>query len=258
MKNKKTAYGNRTPLKRITALFLASAMILGITVFSQTIPVSAAVNKALQMKVSFNGKTTGEAAWSIFQACYKSKIKLSKNATITQTLYIPKKALSKKNSEVNISAYVDLLPSKKSGYVGHIQSKYSLTLRRNAKKIEISGWNLETGRQDSSKVRKCTKLTSYNSKYYKVTFAFPLQKKMTNPKGKMVSINYKNKYRLLHGVSVAGRGAKANNVYLYADNFIIKSGSKTLDRITFNKKDYDFIETSYKFKSKPYRLTTIK
>lgn len=249
----------------LIARVLTAALILGTITSFQAATAEAAANKALQMTVSFNGKNTGEgkdndAIWnannySMF-ACYKNAAKISSKIRLCGTVYIPKKALSKAGSEIHVNPYLDVITNNKAqDYVGYLGGRYTVIVSRNNKKVVLNGWD-EVKQKDCS-ISKYAKLSSYNSKYYKLTYNFPVQSKL-DLDGKKIKINTGKKYRLVHGTSITGLATKQKNISVYTDDLTITSGSKTLGKITFNRKDYLFFGGSHAQKDKACKIATMK
>ena len=255
----------KKPWTPIIARILTIALVFGAVFSVGTLTASAASNKALRMKVSFDGKDTGDGkdnatiwnnnTYSSF-ACYQNASKISNKIRICGTVYLPKKALSKAYSSIHIAPYLDVTTNTDAqDYLGWLGGRYSIVAFNNGKKVALDVWDNVKEKECSNS--KYAKLTSYNSKYYKLTYNIPVLSKL-DVDGKAVKINTSKKYRLVHGTDITGLGTKQKNIYVYMDDCKITSGSKTLGRITFDKKDYRFSDGSHKDKIISCKVTTIK
>lgn len=229
------------------AKFLVFTFLVGLLTSFHAADVQAATgasksNKALSMKVTFNGKKSDSTDnWNantyVLNTQYKKADKLKNGMKSSMTVYIPTATLKKDGDCVHISTFVALYETKKGEWRGDINGQYTVMLRKNGKKIELAKWN-----ETKQKEEKIGKLATYkkSGKYYVVTINnMTYQSKMWNSKGKQVkvsSLSGKSKYYMAQCVNITGLCAKSKNVNLYVDNLTLNGN--TTQKVTFDKKDY--------------------
>ena len=244
-------------LTKLMAKLLVLALFVGVFAAIPSATAQAATNKAMQMKVSFNGKRDSAQAYNDncygMMAGYKKTAKVKKNMSVSGKVYVPVSALKKSGDSIHIDFWMDLC-SKKGDYIGSIDSKYTIILTKDGKKVSLVKWN-----KSKEKIEKIGSLASYkkSNNYYVITLKnVPLENQYVNTKDKRVSLNTKTTYNLNQGISVAGTCSKVSNKYIYVDDLMLK-GTST-QKITFNKKDYAFVDGFYKDKARTVKVAAIK
>ena len=244
-------------LTKLMAKFLVLALFVGVFAAIPSATAQAATNKAMQMKVSFNGKRDSAQAYNDniygMLAGYKKTAKVKKNMSVSGKVYVPVSALKKSEDSVHVDVWLDLC-NKKGDYIGAIDSKYTIILTKEGKKVSLVKWN-----KSKEKIEKIGSLASYkkSNNYYVITLKnVPIENKYINTKDKKVSLNTKTTYNLNQGIIVTGTCSKVSKKYIYVDDLMLK-GTST-QKITFNKKDYTFVDGFYKDKARTVKVTAIK
>lgn len=229
--------------RRCFAGFLAFIMFLGVfTILSET-QVQAAANKALQIKVSFNGKRDSDKAYDqnnyVVTTGYKGTTKLKSGMTFSAKVYVPVAALKKDGDTVHIDNFINLNKKvkKEYQYVGSVNSNYTVMLMKAGKKIKLARWNISKEKEE-----KIGNYATYekSGKYYVITLKnVPLKNKYIDVNGKSKKLDTSSTFMLSQGVSVVGTCSKVSG-YVYLDNLQIKGTAKTISKITFNSKDYEW------------------
>lgn len=256
--NKRNSSKKENRIVKLLAKLLVLTLFVGALAAIPCDTAQAATNKGLRMKVSFNGKREGDAAYDNncygFLAQYTKTSKLKKNMTVSGKVYVPVSALKKNGDIIHINVWEDLITDKKGEYIGSIESNYTIMLIKDGKKLRLAKWNASKEKEE-----KIGNLATYKKSgdYYVITLKnVPLENKYRNNKGKKVSLNTKTAYKIAQGISVTGTCSKVSNKYVYVDDRSIKAAS-TL-KITFDKKDYKWEEGFYKGKARSVKVTTIK
>ncbi len=244
-------------LKKFIAKFLVLALCVGVFSAIPSAMAQAATHKGLQMKVSFNGKREGEKAYNDntygLIAGYKKNAKVKKNMSVSGKVYVPTSALKKDGDSIHITLWLDLC-TKKGDYVGAINSNYTIMLIKEGNKLRLAKWN-----NSKEKEGKIGSLASYkkSNNYYVITLKnVPLENKYLDTEGKKVSLNTKTTYSLNQGITVTGTCSKVSNKYVYVDDLMLK-GTST-QKITFDKKDYRFVDGFYKDTVRSVKVAGIK
>lgn len=237
---------------------LVMTLLIGLLSMVPQTGIQAATNKALRIPVAYNGDRTSATAYTDNSyGCvsgYKGTSKISKNMKVSGSVYVPVAALKKDGDTVHIDGFVDVCNKKSGDFIGNIPSSYTIMLRKEGRKITLAKWN-----NSKNKEEKIGNIATYkkSGNYYVVSLKkVPLTNKIQTAGQKTISINTKTSYALNQGIVVTGTCSKING-YAYVDNLLLSGTS--LRKITFNKKDYSFIDG---FKpngiSQKVSVTTIK
>ncbi len=225
-----------------TARLLVFALLIGLLIPFGALDAQAAANKALSMKVNFNGKTYREEVtdddWNdnsyTMYATYKKNVKIQKGMKVSQTAYVPVSLLKKNGDQVNLCVYLDL-ETTKGKYVGSIWGAYSFSIRKEDKGIVLTRWNNAKEREE-----KAGKLASFkkSGKYYVVQIKnLTFEPNIWTENATAIKVaKYNKTCRVSQALNVVGLCAKSKNAAVYTDNLSIKSNST--QKISFDKKDY--------------------
>lgn len=243
MKTGKIKKRNRN-VKAWAARFLIFTFLVGLLTSFHAADVQAATsasksNKALSMKVSFNGEThakgtVSDETWStntyMLSAAYKKDVKVQKGMKSTQTLYLPASLFKKKGDEVCLSLYLDIKTTK-GKEVGKLWGMESYTVRKGSKNVELYKNGTDGKEKKVQTVKK-------SGKYYKVTIKNQsYQSYIWSDAGKGTKVaKYNKKAQVAQGFYITGLCTKSKNVTVYADDLSLKSDATY--KITFDKKDY--------------------
>lgn len=238
------------------ARMLVFALLIGVFAAIPSMETFAAANKALRMKVVFDGDKESDETWAnnnyAMQAGYKKASKIKKNMKMSAKVYVPAAALKKNGDTVHVDAWISLENSKNGNYVGDIRSKYTIMLIRDGKKIRVALWD-----PAKEKEIKPGKTASYkkSGKYYMITINdMPLENTVYNDE-QTSKINTKTKYNLGQGIGVTGTCTKTSG-YVYVDD--LKLSGVTTQNITFDKKDYKWHSGWHLDKYQTLKVTTVK
>lgn len=237
-------------LRKMIRKTMAMFMVVCVTVVGFSgITTKAAVNKALSVSYSFNGQSyekDGEKCgfnnnYTIGMPGTSKKVALSK-LKMSCDIYVPKKALKKKQAVVNVNVFLDLLDGK-GEYIAGLPGRIFITAVNENGKIQLYNWDeVKEKAVKASKYVTCKAGTGKYKSFYVISLknlAFS-NKMYKEVDGKEVTVGVKSntKYAFNVGINVCGENNKGSGK-LYIDNVKVVSGSKKITNIDFSKKvDY--------------------
>lgn len=222
--------------------------LLTVCILLSCIPVDtvlAAGNRALAVPYSFknltwekNGDKCGfENLYSIILPGKEKKSSL-KNLKMGAVVYIPKKAIKRKESRINLGLYLDIM--KKDEYIGEISPRVTVVLTNENGKTKLYAW--DELKQKDVKASKYASFKTGKGKYkdyYIVTLKnLPLMQEIVmdgDGSGKRVKITENTKYVFNTGLSITGEGYKTSGT-LYLNELTVTSSGKKIVNHTFAKK----------------------
>ncbi len=225
-----------------TARLLVFALLIGLLIPFGALDAQAAANKALSMKVSFNGKTSSDEVtdddWNnnsyMMYAAYKKNVKVQKGMKASQTIYFPASVLKKDGDCINFSIFLNI-DNTNGKVVGCLWGADAFTICRENGKVKLKRFNTIKGKEQ--KVGNLATLKK-SGQYYVVSIKnLTFQSKIWPDSGKPVKVaKYNKKCNVAQAVSFTGLCRKTNSAVVYLDNLSLKSDSTY--KISFDKKDY--------------------
>lgn len=216
--------------------------VLGVTTLG-TASVEAAANKALCVNYSFNGqnyeKNPEECGYNnnygvcVYGTGKKTAIKKIK---VSADLYIPKSALKKKGSVIDVTPYLNLLDSK-GEYLGDIVGRITLNAVNENGKIKLYAWDEKAQKNvKASTYGSCKVGTGAYKSFYVIRMKnIPIMDRITLLEGETQELKADAKYSFDVGLSITGENNKGNGK-MYIDNIKVTAGSKTIVNYNFSKK----------------------
>ncbi len=166
---------------------------------------------------------------------HKTNSKLTKNMTMSNTIYIPKEALKADNSRVDLDFGMDVYNKSVQGY---IQAKYKLVMENHFGYVVM--WKEDT---TNWKMSRAGSLASYKKKgnYYAVTVKnLPLKDEIEywqNDTRKTKPVEKQTKaFTLRSVINFGSQGQKMTKKKVYVSDMTIKA--KNTVTTTFESKDY--------------------
>lgn len=227
---------------------VAMVMVLCLTDFAVMGVEAASKNKALAFEYSFKNMTYEKDGgdkcsynnnYTIVLAGTNKKTAI-KNLKLGGTVYIPKKALKKKNSVVDINMYLDAIKSN-GVYYANISGRYLTSVVNENGKIKLHVWDEKKQKEaKASSFATCKSGNGTYKDYYIVTLKnISLMDEMylvdNGGKEEYKKITSKTKYALNLGMNICGQGYKTSGT-MYIDNLTVKNGSKKIVNQDFTKK----------------------
>lgn len=210
----------------------------------------AAANKAVRLRVSFNGKSEKtEADWdrNSYQvaAANKTQGNLKSKTIVSCKVYIPKTLLKKNGDFLNFYADMNLFTyapkntgsefwnkKTKTEWNGSISGMHVVYVTKKGNKCSLKVYNSVKDKNEKSPKKYATIKSS--GKYYVLNMKGVLENKYIDTKGKTRKLNTKKKYILSPVMTIHGAGKTSG--YIYVDKITVKAVKSY--KITFNKKDY--------------------
>lgn len=242
----------RTMRSRVLTILMAVlTLFVSVAVFPQDTVAAAAKNKAVRIKVSFNGKeSTTDKIWDQntygISTLLKSKSKVKKNTTVSYKVVVPKTLLKKNGDVLLFCMDLNLLEKYKDGSyrgVGSINKTRWCSIRKEGKKVYLGIYNEVKDKDEGEVVVKGKKVQKVGNatikeqgKYYVITMKDTLRNTYYDYKtDKNKKINTKKSYYLMPEFVIHGDCSKLSGE-IYLDEFTVNAAKK--QTVTFNKKDY--------------------
>ncbi len=239
--------------KRIVAAVVGIAMAAGLIVASPALTAKAANStKGAYTTVSFenvkwkeklsdeeNDKNLSVNRYNL-SVEHKTKSQVTKNMTMSNTIYIPKDALKKDNSRVDLDFGLDIY---NKSFQGYIQAKYKLVLENHFGYVVM--WKEDT--TNNWKMSRTGSMASYKKKgdYYVITVKdlplldeaeyWPKGKRKTKSMDKLTKT-----YTFRSVINFGGQGQKMTKKKIYVSDMAIKA-KKTVTT-NFTSKDYTAVD----------------
>ncbi len=222
-------------IRKSIVSFLFMTVLCTVTALAMPLCAQAA-NKALKAPGAvFRDKTTRNADRGVqFLIKNKKTDKLKKSGmSISAKVYVPAKALKKKGDEIWILGSMTLNEGEE--YLGFVDSKYYLTLRRTGKK-KVKLFKVSYSSNKESKVGKYASVKKKGSYYIVTVKKLPLAD-FFDSEDNPAPIDTEKTFTLESSVTVISVTKKGWSGNVYVDDVKLKSAKKT-QTVTFNKKDY--------------------
>lgn len=231
----------KTKLHIILAVVLMVSLLVPLAAFP--VKVDAATNKAVRIKVSYDGKKqVSDSDWdkntySIYTQLPKTS-KVKSGMTVSYKFYLPK-TLLKKNGDtllfcMDLNLFTYDKKAKEYSAVGAILKTRWCQVYLDGKKVKMNVYN-----ETKDKIEKNTsKYASIKTqgKYYVITMKDVLGSTYFDYKtGKDKKINTKTAYTIAPEFVIHGDCSKLSG-YVYLDQLTVNAVKK--QTVTYNKKDY--------------------
>lgn len=231
---------NKKILKKVFTFLLTVCILISCTSMDT---VLAAANRALSVSYSFKKLTWQKDGDKCAQNTYsivlpgKTKKTALKDLKMGGVVYIPKKAIKRNESCVNLSFYLDIFNSNEK-YIGDVRPRIVITLVNENGKAKLYAWD-----EVKEKNVKASSYASFKAgkgkykDYYIVTLKNnPLiQEIVLDGSEKRQKITSKTKYAFNAGICITGEGYKTSGT-LYLDELSVTSSGKKILNHTFAKK----------------------
>lgn len=238
-------------------VFSAIAALLLLCVSLALLPAraNAASNKAIRLKVAFDGTDSDwdNNTFSI-DTCLKKTSKVKSGITITSKIYVPKTLLKKNGDSIGFCNDLMLLTynSKEKYYqgVGSINKTRWFFISKDGKNLNVNVYNEKKDKTEADFTVKENKAKSSKyvsvktkGKYYVITLIDKLGNTYYDyAADKEKKLNTKKTYTLVHSLVVHGECSKLSG-YIYLDELSVNAVKK--QTITYDKKDYKTIGGSH-------------